>query len=420
MYQRTELPNGLRIVTEYIPYVRSISLGIWFEVGSRDEEDHERGYSHFIEHMLFKGTKKYSAKEISEIIDMLGGQLNAFTAKEHTCYYVRVLDEYLEVAADILKEMILESLFLDKELEKERSVIVQEINMYDDSPDDLVHDLLYQLLFPNHPLGKDILGPKENILETKRQNLLDYYQKHYTTNNLIIAAAGNVNHQQIIDLFADAFSKLPSNYLAKRRTSITTATGVFQTKEKDIEQVHLCLGGQGLARDDHEKYALFLLDTILGGGASSRLFQELREERGLVYSTYSYHSAYRETGTFGVYAGYGIDDHEYVLDILVSEIRKLATLELDEAEIERAKSLLRGGFLLSLESTVNRMMRVAKAEISERRLVEVDETIDAISQVTSEEVFSLAKRLLDLGNWCGALVGPVPGDVKFKQIIGNN
>lgn len=414
MYERTVLPNGIRVVTEYIPHVRSVSLGVWVETGSRDEKVDQRGFAHFIEHMMFKGTRKYSARDIAEIMDTSGGHLNAFTGKEQTCYYARVLDEQFPVAADILQEMLLNSTFSQEELDKERGVILEEIKMYEDTPDELVHDLLAEAIWADHPLGSSILGTKESILGVTRQNLLDFMGGYYTTDRIVIAAAGNIRHDQVISEFASVLEGLP-NKSFDRKDVYSVKLGETVLREKQTEQVHLCLGGPALCRQDKRKHALYLLDTIVGGGMSSRLFQELREERGLVYSTYSYHSSYRDGGSFGIYAGCGSDNSDQVVQIIQEQLTKLTTESVPEEELERAKSQLKGSLMLALESTTNRMTRLAKDEINYGKLFGPDEIVESIDKVSLEDIQELAEFLYQPQNWSIALIGPVNRQIRSES-----
>ncbi len=408
MYQRTVLPNGMRIVTEHIPHVRSVTIGLWIETGSRDENPSQLGYSHFIEHMTFKGSKKYSAREIAEKIDACGGQLNAFTGKEYTCYYARILDEHLPLIADILKEMLMFPELSVADLEKERSVILEEIKMYEDTPDELVHDLLCESIWPNHALGRSILGTRESILQAKREDLLHFLSEYYTSDRLIIAAAGNVDHHTLVEIGQglNGFNQsVPASEQGKPRLALNQCI----TKAKDIEQTHLCLGGPAICRFDYRKYTLHLLDTIMGGGMSSRLFQELREERGLVYATYSYHSSYRDTGNYGIYAGCSPEYVGRVIEIIEEQLISLTQAPILQQELERAKGQLKGNLMLSLESTTNRMCKLAKSEMNYGQICTTDEILTAITRVTVEQIYELASEIYQPSNWSITCVGPTAG-----------
>ncbi len=408
MYQKTVLPNGIRVVTEHLPHVRSVSLGVWFETGSRDETLEQRGYSHLIEHLAFKGTSKYTARDIAEIMDTSGGHLNAFTGKEHTCYYARILDEHFDQAADILREMLLCSSYDPAEIDKERGVILEEIKMYEDTPDEMVHDLFCEALWPEHALGRNILGDKPSIKRAGRDDLLHFVQTYYTTDRLVVAAAGHVEHQRVVDEVAAAFDSLQHQSPSNRVTPAAHGAETLK-KTKDTEQVHLCIGGPGLARDDERKYALYILDTITGGGMSSRLFQELREERGLVYSTFSYHSSYADAGSFTLYAGFSPEHYQQVIDVIEAELLSLAREPISDDELHRAKSQLKGSLMLSLESTTNRMTRLARGEMNFGKLFGPDEIAAAVDAVTKDDLYGLAQDLFRMDRLCIAAIGPLNG-----------
>lgn len=418
MYQRTLLPNGMRIVSEHIPYVRSISLGVWFETGSRDELPEEQGLAHFIEHMLFKGTQRYSAREMAEVMDRCGGHLNAFTGKEHTCYFARVLDEDFPIAVDLLHQMLVHSLLDEQEITKEKGVVLEELNMAEDEPDEQVHDLLGEALWPNHPLGRNILGTKETILKFDRQAILKFMERNYTTDRLVIACAGSVDHERLVEEFARRFAALPQGKPDSGSTP-DAARGRVLVKERDTEQVYLCLGVPALPRSDPRKPALYLLDGIIGGGVSSLLFQELREERGLVYNTYSYHAAYRDTGLFSIFAGFSRQHLDEVLTVIWEQLMTLAERITDES-LERAKGQFVGNLMLSLESMSNRMTNLAKNEINYGRIVPVDELVAAIHKVTKAEVIELAEALFQPASLTLAAIGPVDhiawGELSCRKI----
>lgn len=405
MYRRSVLPNGVRIVTEYIPHVRSASIGVWIDTGSRDEGLDEQGFSHFIEHLVFKGSERFSARDIAELMDTCGGHLNAFTSKEHTCYFARVLDENFMLAVDLLREMLMHSLFAPEDMEKERGVILEEIKMLEDTPDELVHELIGEALWPDNALGRSILGTRESILGASRDKLVSFMHRMYSTDRLVIAVAGNLEHGAVVDAFAELFDGWPDTSF-RGEGSASVADGRRVVRFKDTEQVHLCLGGRGLPRSDRRKYALYLLDTIIGGGMSSRLFQELREERGLVYSTYSYHSSYRDTGSFTVYAACSPEHLVEVMDIIKRELTALAADSVDASELLRAKGQLKGSLMLSLENTTNRMTRLAKNELNFGKLFTTDETIDAIDAVSPQDIQELAQAIYAPDSWSTATIGP--------------
>ncbi|MCK9525600.1 MAG: insulinase family protein [Limnochordia bacterium] len=404
MYQRTELPNGIRIITEYLPYLRSVTLGAWYEVGSRHEEQPEWGISHFIEHMMFKGTAKYSAKDIAEVMDQRGGYLNAFTGKDQTCYYFKVLDEHYATASDLLEQMLLSSLFSPSDVLKERNVVLEELSMYEDSPEELVHDLFFDAMWPEDPLGRNIIGSTQSISGFTPEMIREYLAKHYTADRLVIASAGNISHEQVVDTFGAAFGSLSrGSRPLLDKASHRSGQGRFQ--DKDIEQVHLCLGGPALCRHDGRRYALALLDTMIGGGVSSLLFQEMREERGLVYNTYSFTSLYDDAGSYGIYAGFNPQQWAQVWDVLRTLFGGIPHL-ITPAMLERAKGQMKGSLMLSLESTSTRMTRLIKGEMDEGRLTTPEDTMKRLADVTYEDLMELASIVYDPEKWSWVALGP--------------
>lgn len=403
--QKTVLDNGMTIVTESIPYVRSVTLGFWLKVGSRHEGANQYGMSHMIEHMMFKGTGQRSAREIAETIDATGGQLNAFTDKEHTCYYGKVPDEHLVLLIDVLADMLQNSTFDACELEKEKCVILEEIRMYEDSPDDLVHEAIAERLLCPHPLGRGVLGTALSVQSFQREDLIDYLAWQYVPPSMIISAVGNISHGQVVDEIERRFRGSKGVSPTPQVAPAPNGQGDF-VKMKDIEQVHLCLGVPGLSRKDADRYVLHVLDTALGGGMSSRLFQSLREEKGLVYSTYSYHSCYEDLGLAGIYAGTSPDNAVSVMDLIKLECERVARQGLAFDELNRAKEQMKGSMLLSLESMATRMSRLAKAELYDEELLSPEEIVAKIDAVTGEDVQRLAERLFGNIPFSLALVGP--------------
>lgn len=404
--QKTILPNGLRILSEEIPQVHSVSVGIWVEAGSRDECAEENGISHFVEHMLFKGTKRRSARQIAKEIDAVGGILNAFTSKEFSSFYAKVLAAHLPTALDILFDLYLNSLFAPEELEKERQVIIQEINMVEDSPDDYIHDLFSEYFWPRHPLGLPILGRIETISRMKRQQLTKFFHQNYLRAQPIIAAAGKLKHDDLVQAV--------NNYLGqkkfqpkKRQASPPRPHPHVKVKEKKLEQVHLILGTKGLAVGHPQRYVFSVLNTILGGGMSSRLFQEVREKRGLAYSVYSFISSFYDSGLLGVYVGTGDNVLPRVLQILLREMRNLTEDGPKPKELACAKEQLKGNLLLSLESTDSRMNRLAKSEIYFQRFIQVEEIIEGIEKVTAADVRDLAQKLFNPEFLSLTVLGPI-------------
>ncbi len=404
MYQRTVLPNGIRIITEYMPYLRSVTLGAWFEVGSRYEEAHEWGISHFIEHMMFKGTEQYTARDIAEIMDSRGGYLNAFTGKEQTCYYFKVLDEHYQTASELLVSMLRNSLFSPVDIAKEKNVVLEELSMYEDSPEELVHDLFFDVLWPEVPLGRSIIGSDVTIAGFTPELIRSYMARHYTADRLVIASAGNIRHEQVVETFAAAFESLPTGSRPPFGGALNVVPkSCFQ--DKDIEQIHLCLGGPALCRHDERRYALCLLDTMIGGGVSSLLFQELREERGLVYNTYSFNSLYDDVGSYGVYAGFGPQHWAQVWDVLGEVFKGIPELITPDM-LERAKNQIKGSLVLSLESTSNRMTRLARGEMDEGGVVTPEEAMVRIEEVAFADLMELAKLVYNPQTWSWAGLGP--------------
>lgn len=406
MYQKTTLANGLRIVSESIPYMSSISLGIFAGTGSRHETPAEQGVSHFIEHLMFKGTHRRSAKDIAEMVDDVGGQLNAATDRENTCYYIKVLPEHLSLGMDILSDMLLNSKFADVDVEKERQVVLEEISLYEDSPDELIHDLHMNSLWPGHALGRNILGTRETIAAMDRQAILDYRIRHYVPDNLVIAAAGNLTHEQLVELsqlyWADVSGK---SQMLVDPTPTFVAARLLQ--EKDIEQLHVCLGTPGVAHDSSQYYASHVLNTILGGGVSSRLFQSIREDRGLAYSVCSYPSSFRDTGLMTIYAGVSPENSREVIEITNAILADIRVNGVRPDEIKRAKEQLKAGLMFSMESSASRMSRVGRAEISSREYLSPEKLAAKVDAVSLEQLFELAQPLYQPENTCMTALGPV-------------
>jgi predicted Zn-dependent peptidase len=405
MYQKVSLANGLRIVCETIPQVHSVSLGIWVGTGSRYEDFYYNGISHFVEHMLFKGTKDRTAKQIAEAIDAVGGQLNAFTTKEYTCYYAKFLSQHFKFGVDLLSDMVLNSVFEPSEIDKEKMVVLEEINSYEDAPDELIHDLFVDILLKNHPLGWNILGSATSIARIDRKAIQDFLKHHYTPDNLVFAVAGNIQLDQIVPEIEKRFAHLKGTFTDKL-AELPPLEAHDCIRSKDTEQVHLCIGSRGVSRKNPLKYAVFVLDSILGGSVSSRLFQRLREERGLVYVTGSSHSSYRDTGIFSIYAGTSMKNMDEVKLLVNEEIDKLCNVLVDGRELSRAKEQIKGNLLLGLESSCNRMSRIAKMELFNERLCTPEETVARIDAVTSEAVLQVACDLFKTDQLVTAAIGP--------------
>lgn len=412
-YQKTTLDNGLRVITEEIPHVRSASIGVWVAAGSTWETPGNMGISHFIEHLLFKGTERRSARQIAREIDGRGGNLNAFTSKEHTCYYARVLDEHLPAALDVLADMLQHSLFDPGEVAKEKGVIAEEIKMYEDVPDDVVHDLFASALWSGHALGRPIVGTVDTVQSLSRADLLGYMGHHYTAGNMVVAAAGNLKHEQVVELAAREFTTLAHTPEEDRQwpqaPKAPTRT-LALLRNKETEQAHLVVGMNGLQQDNEQIYALHLLNTVLGGSALSRLFQEIREERGLAYSVYSYQSAFRDAGNFAVYAGVSPGALEQVLDLVLQGLRKAGREGITLEELQEAKDQLKGSLMLGMESTSGRMNRLGRGELTYGRVLSPDDIIGRIDRVTLNEVRDLAHRLFRTEPLILSAVGPDLGN----------
>ncbi len=414
---RTVLPGGLRVVTETLPAVRSVAFGIWAGVGSRDEDVLHAGATHYLEHLLFKGTGRRSALDISAAMDAVGGELNAFTAKEYTCYYARVLDEDLPLAIDVLCDMVTGSLLAPRDVDAERGVILEEIAMNEDDPADLVHEAFAARLFGDTPLGRPILGTVESINSIGRDRIAEHYRARYTPDNLVVAAAGSLDHDRVVELTRAAFGSLLSGDAAPVPPRLSGpagaagaagATGV-RLVSRPVEQANLVLGCAGLARTDPRRFALGVLNAALGGGMSSRLFQEVREKRGLAYSVYSFSSQHADTGEWGIYAGCLPAKTEEVLAICREEIAKVIDAGLTDEELGRGKGQLRGSIVLGLEEPSSRMSRLGKSELVYPRLEPVEEILAEIEAVTHEQVRDVARLVLGQP-MALAVVGPFDDD----------
>ncbi len=385
--------NGVRIVLEQIPTVRSVAIGIWIGTGSRNETEQNNGISHFLEHMFFKGTKTRTAREIAEAFDSIGGQVNAFTSKEYTCYYAKVLDEHASFALEMLADMFFHSTFVDEELQKERNVVLEEIRMYEDTPDDIVHDLLSKACYANHPLGYPILGTEETLRTFTSDSLRGYMADYYTPDRVVISIAGNVDES-----FVQQVESYFGSFTAKQKATESPAP-LFQpqklVRQKDTEQAHLCIGFNGLPVGHPDIYTLIILNNILGGSMSSRLFQEVREQRGLAYSVFSYHSSYQDSGLLAIYAGTGNNQLDLLFETIQETIDALKEDGITEKELKNSKEQMKGSLMLGLESTNSRMSRNGKNELLLGRHRSLDEIIEEINSVTVEKVNELARCIFN-------------------------
>lgn len=409
MINKSILDSGIRVISEIIPHAYSVSIGIWVANGSRHERRESNGVAHFIEHLLFKGTERRSALDIAREIDSIGGILNAFTSREYVCYYAKVLDKFLPNAVDLLSDIFLNSLFNAEEIEKERKVILQEISMLEDTPDDYIHDLFSQNFWQGHPLGMPIIGNEESVGGLSRSFIVNYKQDKYRAGDIIIAAAGKVDHQELLGLLGELFARIPSGK-STGEPYLATYEKKIDIIEKDLEQVHLCLGTPALSQNHPNRYEAYILNTVLGGSMSSRLFQEVREKLGLAYSVYSYMASHSDTGSLAVYAGTSQEQLNEVIEIILRELRRLKTDPLSQAELDSAKEQLKGNILLSLESSDNRMSKLAKNEIYFGCYQPLQEIIKGFDRVTSESLLGVCERLIDDDFFTLVLMGKVERD----------
>ncbi len=406
MYQKTVLKNGVRVVSEKISHIRSISIGIWITAGSRQEVSEERGISHFIEHLVFKGTKNRSAQDIAKEIDSVGGILNGFTEKEYTCFHAKVLDQHCSLAIELLSDIFLNSTFDPNEIERERNVVLQEIKMVEDTPDDYVHDLFNQVFWEGHSLGYPILGKKEQVSSFDRETIYRYFDDHYRSNHLIISMAGSFDHDEVIQRIEDKFDGLQQRVESGRGKSPepNPRISVFS---RDLEQVHLCLGTIGISQTHSMRFAGYILNTLLGRGMSSYLFQEIREKRGLAYSIYSYRPAYFDAGQLVVYAGTDKGSLKEVIRLIIEQFDRLRKVRIRAEELKRAKEQLKGNLLLFLESSDSWMTRLAQNEIYFGKHIPIAEVLQGIEKVTSKEVNQLAQDLFREELFCLTVLGPI-------------
>jgi predicted Zn-dependent peptidase len=405
---RDVLDNGLRILTERMTQVRSISIGVWLTRGSRHETADRGGIAHFVEHMLFKGTATRSAEDIAQQIDSIGGQLDAFTAKEYASYYIKVLDEHLPLAIDILADIIRNPAFGPEDIEREKKVVVEEIKMVEDTPDDLVHELFTQGFWENHPLGRPILGTRETVESFNGELLRDYFRNVYTARNLIVSAVGNLEHERVRDLVAEKLGSLtePGERVREQAPQVSPKILV---RNKELEQSHICVGVSSYPQNHDDRYSSYVLNTLLGGSMSSRLFQNVREKRGLAYAVFSGLSAYRDAGSFTVYAGCANEAVGEVIDLIVEEIRGVKQMAVPDAELRRSKDHLKGSLMLSLENTASRMSHLARQEIYFDRQFGLDETLAGIEKVTAGEVQRVAADLFKDGSLAATVLGNING-----------
>jgi predicted Zn-dependent peptidase len=413
-YKKSVLENGIKVITEEIPYLKSVSIGVWVTTGSRDEHASENGISHFIEHLLFKGTERRSAFDIAREIDSVGGTLNAFTGREYTCFYAKVIDKNMSLAIDLLSDIFLHPLMDPKDVEKERMVILQEIKMVEDTPDDYVHDLFNRACWGDHPLGFPVLGNAELVQSFQRDQIDHYFKENYQPEQIIICAAGGFRHQELVDLLDATFGRIPRSVKARERSK-PQSMSTSNILRRDLEQVHFCLGTKGLQYSHNLRFTSYIMNAILGGGMSSRLFQEIRENRGLAYSVYSYLPTYIDTGLVVVYAGTNESSFEEVVDLILKEFNRLKEEPLKEGELRTAKEQLKGNLLLSLENSDNLMTRLAKNEIYFGSFFPVENILKGIDEVDENMVQGLARELFDERFFCLTVLGPIDGNGRRSE-----
>jgi predicted Zn-dependent peptidase len=391
----TSLENGVRVITETMPHVRSVSVGVWIGSGSRRETSEQNGLSHFIEHMLFKGTERRSAEDIARSVDSIGGNLDAFTAKELVCFNTKVLDEHLSLAFDVLADLVLHPMFRDEDIAREKGVILEEIKMEADSPDYLVHEIFSANFWKDHPLGKPILGTRESVKRFDRDMIRGFYDSVYTASDLLVTAAGNLTHERLVNLVREHFESLPPDGSTRTETIPSTHARIALRNKKSLEQVHMCLGVPSYPLPHQERFSCYVMNTLLGGGMSSRLFQNIRERQGLAYAVFSELNPYRDTGCLSIYAGTSVESAPKVVASIIKEFRQLKQEPVGEEELRRAKDHLKGSLMLSLESTSARMSNLARQEMYFGRFFSLDEMVESIEQVTGEDVQRIARTFFD-------------------------
>ena len=407
--RRTVLPNGLIVLTERMDHLRSVAMGVWIKSGSRCEPAETNGISHFVEHMLFKGTRSRSAQAIAREMDSIGGNLDAFTGKETICFNVKSLSDHVPVALDVLADLVLHPTFAAPDIERERGVILEEIKIDEDNPDVLVHELFTQSFWKGHPLGKPILGTTETVGRLAQDHLFDYHGNRFHAGNMVFSAAGNLDHERFVEAVSGKFSSLAGGSTQAELPAPEASARIILRNKKSLEQVQICLGVPSPAITDENRYAVLILNTVLGGGMSSRLFQTIREERGMAYSIYSDLSPYRDTGTLCVYAGTSAGKALETIDLVLAEFRNLKEIPLAEEELTRAKDQLKGNILLGLESSNSRMANLARQEMYFHQFFNVDEIIARIDQVDAAQVQAMARRLFDPARIAVTLLGRLDG-----------
>lgn len=405
-YEITTLDNGIRIITETVSHVQFMSMGFWVGVGSRYETEQQWGITHFIEHMLFKGTDKRSAEQISSTVDAVGGQLNAFTSKENTCYYIKTLTEDFPLAVDVLSDMFLNSRFDNEEIAKEREVIIEEIKMYEDTPDDLVHDLLSANLWPDHPLGRAILGTEESIAAFDHDMLKHYMEQYYTGSNIVVSVVGNISHAQVVQAIKAVLGGIPKGEPNQCQLAGTAQAGV-NSYLKETAQSQICVAVPGVAKEDDRLFPLSILNTYLGGGMSARLVKKIREEEGLAYSVYSYNGSYSDTGAFVISVGTRPENCQRVIDIILEELEDVRQNGISQQELDKSFNQLKGSLFMGLETVNSRMNKLGRSMLIYDRVITPEENVEELSKVTVEDVKKLAEELFRRENLQITVLGPV-------------
>jgi predicted Zn-dependent peptidase len=408
--RKTVLENGLTVITEHMPSVRSVSIGIWLRTGSRAESEADNGITHFLEHMVFKGTRKRSAEEIARSADSIGGHLDAFTAKECTSFSIKVLDEHLPRAFDVLADLVKDPLLRDEHINKESQVIQEEIKMVEDTPDDLVHELFTESYWRNHALGRPILGTRETVRSFNRRRLFRYFRRHYTPGNMLVTAAGNLEHRRVLGLTKEQFGSALTGPASPAAKAPVASPGIRLRHKKNLEQVHICVGAPAYPLTHPKRFACYVLNTILGGGMSSRLFQNVREKRGLAYAVFSGLNTYSDAGCLNVYAGTSTANARTVVQLIVEEFARLKSEPLTDEELRRTKDYLKGSTLLGLESTTSRMSNLARQEMYFGRHISMDEIAREVEAVTADDVLAVACDLLEPGRIALTVLGPLNGN----------
>lgn len=423
MYTKQTLSNGIRVVMEDIPYVNSVSIGIWVKNGSINEDKPENGVSHFIEHLLFKGTVNRTSKEIAETIDNIGGQINAFTSKEYTCYYVKVLDDHINIAVEILSDMFNNSLFKEEDIIKEKSVIFEEIKMYQDSPEDLVYELLSEIMFENTTLAQPILGTEESLKNITREVIVNYFKTHYIPSNIVISLAGNIDSKETLKLLEFYFGNF--NKQIKNTEQINTQKNIYSFERKingitkETEQLNMCIGMEGIAIGDDTIYPLYVMNNVFGGSMSSRLFQNIREDQGIAYSVYSHPSSYKETGSFTIYAGLGPQQIYNFVNSVKEDIEDIKQNLISVDELYKSKEQLKGNYILGLESTSSRMSELGRNELLLNEIHSPKETLRKIDKVDLQQIKYIIDRIFDYNKFNITYVGNIKEKSKLEKGVNN-